>query len=78
MGRSAIKLVPFLLLQVFDATNTTRERRETILQFAEQNGFKVTCWVTAQREASAPVHSHTESPLFLRCSLSSLCAKTRM
>uniref|UniRef100_A0A8C5EBW1 6-phosphofructo-2-kinase/fructose-2,6-bisphosphatase 4-like n=1 Tax=Gouania willdenowi TaxID=441366 RepID=A0A8C5EBW1_GOUWI len=26
---------------VFDATNTTRERRETILQFAEQNGFKV-------------------------------------
>uniref|UniRef100_A0AAX7UHZ1 6-phosphofructo-2-kinase domain-containing protein n=1 Tax=Astatotilapia calliptera TaxID=8154 RepID=A0AAX7UHZ1_ASTCA len=26
---------------VFDATNTTRERRETILEFAEQNGFKV-------------------------------------
>ncbi|XP_062318006.1 6-phosphofructo-2-kinase/fructose-2,6-bisphosphatase 4a isoform X2 [Osmerus eperlanus] len=26
---------------VFDATNTTRERRETINQFAEQNGFKV-------------------------------------
>uniref|UniRef100_UPI003AAB0B73 6-phosphofructo-2-kinase/fructose-2, 6-bisphosphatase 4a isoform X4 n=1 Tax=Centroberyx gerrardi TaxID=166262 RepID=UPI003AAB0B73 len=26
---------------VFDATNTTRERRETIIQFAEQNGFKV-------------------------------------
>uniref|UniRef100_A0AAV2M6E6 6-phosphofructo-2-kinase domain-containing protein n=1 Tax=Knipowitschia caucasica TaxID=637954 RepID=A0AAV2M6E6_KNICA len=26
---------------VFDATNTTRERRDTILQFAEQNGFKV-------------------------------------
>uniref|UniRef100_A0A673GHD9 6-phosphofructo-2-kinase/fructose-2,6-bisphosphatase 4-like n=1 Tax=Sinocyclocheilus rhinocerous TaxID=307959 RepID=A0A673GHD9_9TELE len=25
---------------VFDATNTTRERRETILRFAEQNGFK--------------------------------------
>uniref|UniRef100_A0A3Q2QCV9 6-phosphofructo-2-kinase/fructose-2,6-biphosphatase 4a n=1 Tax=Fundulus heteroclitus TaxID=8078 RepID=A0A3Q2QCV9_FUNHE len=25
---------------VFDATNTTRERRETILEFAEQNGFK--------------------------------------
>uniref|UniRef100_A0A8C8DVT4 6-phosphofructo-2-kinase/fructose-2,6-biphosphatase 4a n=1 Tax=Oryzias sinensis TaxID=183150 RepID=A0A8C8DVT4_9TELE len=25
---------------VFDATNTTRERRETIVQFAEQNGFK--------------------------------------
>ena len=27
--------------QVFDATNTTRERRETILRFAEQNGYKV-------------------------------------
>lgn len=27
--------------QVFDATNTTRERRETIIEFAEQNGFKV-------------------------------------
>ncbi|XP_035244009.1 6-phosphofructo-2-kinase/fructose-2,6-bisphosphatase 4a isoform X2 [Anguilla anguilla] len=26
---------------VFDATNTTRERRETILRFAEQNGYKV-------------------------------------
>ncbi|XP_031701031.1 6-phosphofructo-2-kinase/fructose-2,6-bisphosphatase 4a isoform X2 [Anarrhichthys ocellatus] len=26
---------------VFDATNTTRERRETIIQFADQNGFKV-------------------------------------
>ncbi|XP_029530258.1 6-phosphofructo-2-kinase/fructose-2,6-bisphosphatase 4-like isoform X3 [Oncorhynchus nerka] len=26
---------------VFDATNTTRERRETIIAFAEQNGFKV-------------------------------------
>ncbi|CAL8336199.1 unnamed protein product [Merluccius merluccius] len=26
---------------VFDATNTTRERRMTIVQFAEQNGFKV-------------------------------------
>uniref|UniRef100_A0A671W4D2 6-phosphofructo-2-kinase/fructose-2,6-biphosphatase 4b n=1 Tax=Sparus aurata TaxID=8175 RepID=A0A671W4D2_SPAAU len=26
---------------VFDATNTTRERRSTIVKFAEQNGFKV-------------------------------------
>uniref|UniRef100_A0A3P8ZKS3 6-phosphofructo-2-kinase domain-containing protein n=1 Tax=Esox lucius TaxID=8010 RepID=A0A3P8ZKS3_ESOLU len=26
---------------VFDATNTTRERRQTITAFAEQNGFKV-------------------------------------
>lgn len=31
----------FLLFQVFDATNTTRERRGTIVKFAEQNGFKV-------------------------------------
>lgn len=30
-----------LLFQVFDATNTTRERRGTIVKFAEQNGFKV-------------------------------------
>lgn len=29
------------LFQVFDATNTTRERRGTIVKFAEQNGFKV-------------------------------------
>ncbi|KAL4655811.1 6-phosphofructo-2-kinase/fructose-2,6-bisphosphatase 4-like [Arapaima gigas] len=26
---------------VFDATNTTRERRETIIRFAEHNGYKV-------------------------------------
>ncbi|MEQ2219044.1 6-phosphofructo-2-kinase/fructose-2,6-bisphosphatase 4, partial [Xenoophorus captivus] len=26
---------------VFDATNTTRDRRGTIMKFAEQNGFKV-------------------------------------
>ncbi|KAI5630564.1 6-phosphofructo-2-kinase/fructose-2,6-biphosphatase 4a, partial [Silurus asotus] len=25
---------------VFDATNTTRERRRTIMRFAEQNGYK--------------------------------------
>lgn len=30
-----------LLFQVFDATNTTRERRMTIVKFAEQNSFKV-------------------------------------
>ncbi|XP_051736507.1 6-phosphofructo-2-kinase/fructose-2,6-bisphosphatase-like isoform X4 [Ctenopharyngodon idella] len=28
-------------LQVFDATNTTRERREVILTFAKDNGYKV-------------------------------------
>lgn len=33
--------VCFVLFQVFDATNTTRERRGTIIAFAEQNGFKV-------------------------------------
>jgi len=27
--------------QVFDATNTTRERREVILTFAKENGYKV-------------------------------------
>ncbi|KPP63309.1 6-phosphofructo-2-kinase/fructose-2,6-bisphosphatase 4-like [Scleropages formosus] len=32
---------PFWLHMVFDATNTTRERRETIVRFAEQNGYKV-------------------------------------
>lgn len=35
------KEVFILLFQVFDATNTTRERRGTIVKFAEQNGFKV-------------------------------------
>lgn len=29
------------MFQVFDATNTTRERRGSIIKFAEQNGFKV-------------------------------------
>lgn len=37
----ADKELLLLLLQVFDATNTTRERRGTIVKFAEQNGFKV-------------------------------------
>uniref|UniRef100_A0A665VFX6 6-phosphofructo-2-kinase/fructose-2,6-bisphosphatase 4-like n=2 Tax=Echeneis naucrates TaxID=173247 RepID=A0A665VFX6_ECHNA len=36
---AALNDVPVFI--VFDATNTTRERRETIIQFAEQNGFKV-------------------------------------
>lgn len=30
-----------MLLKVFDATNTTRERRGMILNFAKENGFKV-------------------------------------
>lgn len=29
------------LLQVFDATNTTPERRDVILGFAKENGYKV-------------------------------------
>lgn len=28
-------------MQVFDATNTTRERRALIMQFARENGYKV-------------------------------------
>lgn len=31
--------------QVFDATNTTRERREMILQFGTENDFKVSVTV---------------------------------
>lgn len=34
----------WLSFQVFDATNTTRERRDMILNFAEENSFKVGCW----------------------------------
>ena len=30
-----------VFLQVFDATNTTQERREVILSFAKENGYKV-------------------------------------
>uniref|UniRef100_A0A673J961 6-phosphofructo-2-kinase/fructose-2,6-bisphosphatase-like n=1 Tax=Sinocyclocheilus rhinocerous TaxID=307959 RepID=A0A673J961_9TELE len=30
-----------IYVQVFDATNTTRERREVILTFAKENGYKV-------------------------------------
>lgn len=29
---------------MFDATNTTRERRDMILNFAKENSFKVGCW----------------------------------
>lgn len=46
--------------QVFDATNTTRERRETIIQFAEQNGFKVIHGVTILGGHTALVKVHTE------------------
>ena len=33
-------------MQVFDATNTTRERRALILQFARENGYKVLMAIT--------------------------------
>lgn len=42
---------------VFDATNTTRERRETIIQFAEQNGFKVTRCVTTSRHFAVGIQA---------------------
>lgn len=32
------------LCKVFDATNTTPERREVILSFAKENGYKVCCF----------------------------------
>ncbi|KAM4587643.1 6-phosphofructo-2-kinase/fructose-2,6-bisphosphatase 4a isoform 1-T1 [Odontesthes bonariensis] len=53
---------------VFDATNTTRERRETIIQFAEQNGFKVTCWVTVLR--TPPLFGATRSLSRSLCAVS--------
>lgn len=64
--------------QVFDATNTTRERRDTIIQFAEQNGFKVkkgkwfdSCWLTFSLVSVLIRRSR------LRCSSWSRCAKTQ-
>ena len=41
-------LLPTSSPQVFDATNTTRERRATIVRFAEQNGFKVSSLTSGQ------------------------------
>lgn len=38
-----LKLNRLALFQVFDATNTTSERREVILGFAKENGYKVPC-----------------------------------
>lgn len=38
-----LKLNRFGLFQVFDATNTTPDRREVILGFAKENGYKVPC-----------------------------------
>lgn len=59
------QLVSVCVKQVFDATNTTRERRETIIQFAEQNGFKVSCWVTILGGHTALVDIPTKLDLFL-------------
>uniref|UniRef100_A0A4W4E848 6-phosphofructo-2-kinase domain-containing protein n=1 Tax=Electrophorus electricus TaxID=8005 RepID=A0A4W4E848_ELEEL len=49
---------------VFDATNTTRERRETIMRFADQNGFKVLgvffsfCATLSQVKLGSPDYRH--------------------
>lgn len=42
----ALLTCPLAPSQVFDATNTTRERRDMILNFAKENSFKVLmpCW----------------------------------
>uniref|UniRef100_A0AAY4E8K8 6-phosphofructo-2-kinase/fructose-2,6-bisphosphatase 2 n=1 Tax=Denticeps clupeoides TaxID=299321 RepID=A0AAY4E8K8_9TELE len=45
-GLAAVKLMKFIsvdscLVQVFDATNTTRERRDLILCFVKENAYKV-------------------------------------
>lgn len=60
--RRADKQLLFSLFQVFDATNTTRERRGTIVKFAEQNGFKV---LKASQDCGllVPVGLHTDSAL---------------
>lgn len=34
-------VVVFFAVQVFDATNTTRERRDLILNFVKENAYKV-------------------------------------
>lgn len=39
--RPAFSFTRSHLLQVFDATNTTSDRRDLILSFARDNGYKV-------------------------------------
>ncbi|XP_018114401.1 6-phosphofructo-2-kinase/fructose-2,6-bisphosphatase 4 isoform X1 [Xenopus laevis] len=57
---------------VFDATNTTRERRETILKFADQNGFKTffveSVCVDPEVIAQNIVQVKLGSPDYLHCS----------
>lgn len=48
----------FFCLQVFDATNTTRERREVILSFAKENGYKVIATTKTIFSASKYLHVH--------------------
>ena len=38
------------VLQVFDATNTTRERRASILSFAKEKGYKASTGVGVAQE----------------------------
>lgn len=66
----------FYAQQVFDATNTTRERRETIIQFAEQNGFKVTCWLRV--DVFFLPWLYWSCCVLHRCFLWNLCVKTQM
>ncbi|KFO52481.1 6-phosphofructo-2-kinase/fructose-2,6-bisphosphatase, partial [Corvus brachyrhynchos] len=52
----------FLPPQVFDATNTTRERRDVILQFAKENGYKGICEEMSYEE----IQEHYPKELALR------------
>lgn len=47
-----VNTVNLALYQVFDATNTTRERRHMILNFAKENDFKVSQMSNLARECS--------------------------
>ncbi|KAM4651679.1 6-phosphofructo-2-kinase/fructose-2,6-bisphosphatase 4 isoform 3-T3 [Discoglossus pictus] len=57
---------------VFDATNTTRERRNTILKFADQNGFKTffveSVCMDPEVIAENVVQVKLRSPDYLNCS----------
>lgn len=77
-----IRSVFVMLFQVFDATNTTRERRSTIVKFAEQNGFKVykRGWVVSNsiRHFDMTTFTFTLLSFQSRYFLWSLCVRTQM
>uniref|UniRef100_A0A7N6AR80 6-phosphofructo-2-kinase domain-containing protein n=1 Tax=Anabas testudineus TaxID=64144 RepID=A0A7N6AR80_ANATE len=56
---------------VFDATNTTPERRELILSFAKENGYKVRFKVPLCCNMEIKLHSHSQvklsSPDYVNC-----------